>query len=140
MKVILMNDDGGPEVLQYCETSDPVGGSVKIVVDIHAASLNPADWQVRKGYRKNDVQMDFPHILRPDFSDVVREAGPGAGGFSRGDAVFGVLEQVQEGTYAETLAIKAELVAKKPLYSAKIGCHKKLRLLDSYKLHIQTRI
>ncbi len=114
MKAILMNDYGGPEVLQYCETSDPAAGPGEVVVDIHAASLNPADWKVREGYRRNDVQMDFPHILGRDFSGVVREAGPGAGEFSRGDAVFGVLDQGQEGTYAEALSIKAELVAKKP--------------------------
>jgi NADPH:quinone reductase-like Zn-dependent oxidoreductase len=83
-------------------------------VDIHAASLNPADWKVREGHYGTNVQMPFPHILGRDFSGVVREAGPGAGEFSEGDAVFGVLDQGQEGTYAEALAIKADLVAIKP--------------------------
>lgn len=114
MKAILMNDYGGPDVLEYSETADPVAGPGEIVVDIHAASLNPADWKVREGYRKNDVKMDFPHILGRDFSGVVREVGPDAGEFSKGDAVFGVMDQGQEGTYAEAVAIKAELVAKKP--------------------------
>ena len=43
MKAILMKDYGGPEVLQYGDASDPAAGPGEIVVDIHAASMNPAD-------------------------------------------------------------------------------------------------
>ena len=120
MKAILMNDYGGPEVLQYGDTPDPAAGPGEIVVDIHAASLNPADWKVREGYNKSNVQLAFPHILGRDFSGVVREAGPGVEEFSGGDAVFGVLDQGQEGTYAEAYSIKAELVAKKPPFLSHI--------------------
>ncbi|MBT3352657.1 MAG: NADP-dependent oxidoreductase, partial [Nitrospinaceae bacterium] len=114
MKAILMNGYGGPEVLQYGDTPDPAAGSGEIVVDIHAASLNPSDWKSREGRHGSDPKMLFPHILGRDFSGVVREAGPGVGYFSKGDAVFGVLDSGQEGAYAEALAIKAEIVAIKP--------------------------
>ncbi len=113
MKAILMNDYGGPEVLQYGDAPDPAAGPGEIVVDIHAASVNPADWKVREGYNKNN-QMVFPHILGRDFSGVVRETGEGVDDITNGDAVFGILDQGKEGAYAEAYAIKAELVAKKP--------------------------
>ncbi len=115
MKAILMNDYGGPEVLQYGDAPDPTAGPGEIVVDIHAASVNPADWKVREGYNKN-AKMAFPHILGRDFSGVVRETGPGVEDFSSGEEVFGILDQGQEGTYAEACAIKAELVANKPSF------------------------
>lgn len=114
MKAILMNNFGGPEVLQYGDVPDPVAGPGEIVVDIHAASLNPADWKVREGLYGTHGQMPFPHILGRDFSGVVRETGAGVGDFSEGDAVFGVLDRGKEGTYAEAVALKANLAAIKP--------------------------
>ena len=114
MKAILMNGYGGPEVLQYGDAPDPLAGPGEIVVDIHAASLNPSDWKSREGHHGSDPKMPFPHILGRDFSGVVREAGPSAGEFSEGDAVFGVLDQGNEGAYAEVLAIKANIVTIKP--------------------------
>lgn len=114
MKAILMNSHGGPEVLQYTDSADPAAGPDEVVVDIHAASLNPADWKVRAGLRKGSVPLSFPHILGRDFSGVVREAGPGVADFAPGDAVFGITGQGQEGAYAEAIAIRAAIVAKKP--------------------------
>ena len=56
----------------------------------------------------------FPHILGRDFSGVVSEVGAGVTDFKIGDAVFGVTDQGIEGAYAEKIAIKAAIVAKKP--------------------------
>jgi NADPH:quinone reductase-like Zn-dependent oxidoreductase len=39
---------GGPEVLEYGEPPDPAAGEV--LVDIHAASVNAADWKMRGGH------------------------------------------------------------------------------------------
>jgi NADPH:quinone reductase-like Zn-dependent oxidoreductase len=49
-----------------------------------------------------------------DFSGVVSAVGAGVTDFKVGDAVFGVTDQGIEGTYAEKIAIKAAIVAKKP--------------------------
>ncbi len=114
MKAVQMDSYGGPEVLQYRDAPDPVAGPGEIVVDIHAASVNPVDWKVRDGLRKDSAPVSFPHILGRDFSGVVREAGPDVDAFSPGDKVFAVTDQGQEGTYAEAIAIKAALAAKKP--------------------------
>ena len=54
------------------------------------------------------------NILGRDFSGVVSEVGPGVTDFRIGDAVFGVTEQGFEGAYAEKIAVKAAIVAKKP--------------------------
>ena len=48
------------------------------------------------------------------FPGTVAVAGEGVTDFKVGDEVFAVLPGGQEGTYAEKVAIKAELVAKKP--------------------------
>ncbi|ETX00763.1 MAG: hypothetical protein ETSY2_38530, partial [Candidatus Entotheonella gemina] len=111
MKAVRFTQHGGPEVLRYEDAPDPVAGPGEVVVDIHAASVNAADYKVRLGGPNHNLT--FPHILGRDFSGVVSEAGSGAD-LAVGDAVFGVLDQGHEGAYAEKVAIQAEIIAKKP--------------------------
>jgi NADPH:quinone reductase-like Zn-dependent oxidoreductase len=113
MKAVLLTRHGGPEVLQYGEAPDPAAGPGEIVVDVHAASINAADYKVRLG-----GQVTFPHILGRDFSGIVAARAPDVTDIAVGDAVFGVTDQGIEGCYAEKLAIKAAIVARKP---AKLG-------------------
>jgi NADPH:quinone reductase-like Zn-dependent oxidoreductase len=111
MKAAFIEQHGGPEVLKYGDLPDPVAGPGEVVIDIVAASVNGADWKVRAGdYR----QPKFPHVLGRDFSGVVSAVGEGVTDFRVGDAVFGVCEAGQEGAYAEKIAVKAAIVAKKP--------------------------
>jgi NADPH:quinone reductase-like Zn-dependent oxidoreductase len=112
MKAILLTAHGGPEKLIQGEAADPVAGPGEVVVDVHAASVNAADWKVRIGGYGYNVK--FPHILGRDFSGVVSALGAGVTDFAVGDAVFGVMDAGIEGTYAEKLAIKAAIVARKP--------------------------
>ena len=113
MKAMLLTGHGGPDMLRMGEAPDPVAGPGEIVVDIHAASVNGADPKVRTGKGRYQLAR-FPHILGRDFSGVVSAVGQGVTDLKVGDAVFGVLDQGIEGTYAEKLAVKADIVARKP--------------------------
>jgi NADPH:quinone reductase-like Zn-dependent oxidoreductase len=113
MKAVLLTGHGGPEMLRYGEAPDPVAGPGEIVVDVHAASINAADYKVRLG-EGGSRGLSFPHILGRDFSGVVAARGAGVTDLAVGDAVFGVTDQGIEGCYAEKLAIKAAIVATKP--------------------------
>lgn len=113
MKAMLLTGHGGPEMLRYGEAADPAPKPGEVVVDVHAASVNGADPKVRRGGGRYQLSQ-FPHILGRDFSGVVSQVGQGVSDFKVGDAVFGVTDQGIEGTYAEKLAIKAAIVAKKP--------------------------
>jgi NADPH:quinone reductase-like Zn-dependent oxidoreductase len=111
MKAVFIEKFGGPEVLQYGDVPDPVAAAGEVLVDVVAASVNGADWKVRAGQYS---QAKFPLVLGRDFSGVVAAAGAGVDDLRIGDAVFGVLETGREGAYAEKLAIKAGIIAKKP--------------------------
>jgi NADPH:quinone reductase-like Zn-dependent oxidoreductase len=111
MRAMLLTGHGGPEMLRLGDAPDPKAGAGEIVVDIHAASINAADYKVRLG---GHGSLKFPHILGRDFSGVVAALGDGVSGFAVGDAVFGVNDAGHEGAYAEKLAIKAAIVAPKP--------------------------
>jgi NADPH:quinone reductase-like Zn-dependent oxidoreductase len=112
MKAAYLEQQGGPDVLKYGDLPDPKAGLGEVVVDIVAASVNGADWKVRAG--GYGTTLKFPYILGRDFSGTVAALGEGVTDFKVGDAVFGVLPPGQEGTYAEKLAIKAAVIAKKP--------------------------
>ncbi len=112
MKAAYFDEMGGPEVLKYGEVPDPVASPDQVVVDIHAASVNAADAKVRIGHYAPITQ--FPSILGRDFSGVVSAIGTQVKDLKKGDEVFGVCAGGQEGAYAEKIAIKASIVAKKP--------------------------
>ena len=113
MKAAYFMKNGGPEVMQYGDVPDPVAKAGEVVVDVHAASVNGADWKVRAGRYGNPTPY-FPYVPGRDFSGVIAALGDGVKDFKVGDAVFGVVEQVADGGYAEKVAIKAAIVAKKP--------------------------
>jgi NADPH:quinone reductase-like Zn-dependent oxidoreductase len=111
MKAAYIERHGGPDVLKYGDMPDPVAAPGQVVVDISAASVNGADWKVRDG--KSGQLSRFPYILGRDFSGVVSAVGEGVTDLRVGDEVFAVCDVGQEGAYAEKIAIKAAIVAKK---------------------------
>ena len=103
MKACFFRSYGGPEVLEYGDLPDPVPAAGEVLVDIHAASINAADWKMRSG--QYPAKVDLPHVPGRDFSGVVAALGEGARDFKPGDPVFGVCEVPREGAYAEKIAI-----------------------------------
>ncbi len=111
MKAAYLEQNGGPEVFKYGDLPNPKAGPGDVLVDIVAASVNGADWKVRRGEYS---ALKFPYVLGRDFSGTVAALGEGVTDFKVGDVVFGVLPPGQEGTYCEKLAVKAAVIAKKP--------------------------
>jgi NADPH:quinone reductase-like Zn-dependent oxidoreductase len=116
MKASFFRSFGGPEVLEYGELPDPVPAAGEVLVDIHAASINAADWKMRRG---GYGAMAFPHVPGRDFSGVVVRS---AGDFKPGDEVFGVCLVPQEGAYAEKIAIREAIIARKPAQLSHVQC------------------
>src|SRR5262245_39659968 len=110
---------GGPEVMEYGDLPNPVARAGELLVNVHAASVNGADWKMRSG---RYARASLPHIPGRDFSGVVAGLGHGVTDFAVGDAVFGVCEVGQEGAYAEQIAIPAAIVAAKPVGLSHLEC------------------
>ena len=66
MKAAYLEQTGGPEVLKYGDLPDPKAGPGDVVVDIVAASVNGADWKVRRGeYGRAEISLRAgPRFLR----------------------------------------------------------------------------
>lgn len=117
MKACFFRRYGAPEVLEYGELPDPAPAAGEVLVAVHAASVNAADWKMRAG--QYGASISFPHVPGRDFAGVVVE---GAGDFKPGDAVFAVCEVPREGAYAERIAIRESIVARKPEKLTHVQC------------------
>lgn len=116
MKAAYLTGHGGVDKFVYGDLPDPVAGPGEVVVDVHAASVNAADYKVRLGggAYSGASNLHFPYILGRDFSGVVSALGTGVTDLKIGDEVFGVMDQGIEGCYAEKVKIAAAIIAKKP--------------------------
>ena len=110
MKAIVIHQYGGPDVLKFEDTPDPVAGAGEVVVRVAAASINPIDIIERSGAMKDFRPMTFPNVLGWDLAGTIVSVGPQVQGFSLGDKVLAWGYH----TYAELCAVKAELLAKVP--------------------------
>src|SRR5258706_6348053 len=120
MKAAYFMKNGGPEVLQYGDVADPAAGPGEVLVDVHAASVNAADWKVRAGHYAPITA--FPYVPGRDFSGVVAALGAGVRDLKIGDAVFGACNVGKDGAYAEKVAIQSAIVARKPESLSHVEC------------------
>jgi NADPH:quinone reductase-like Zn-dependent oxidoreductase len=86
MKAVIIQQHGGPEVLQYTEVSTPTIKPNEILVQVRACALNHLDVWVRGGLP--GIQIPFPHILGNDISGIVREVGELVTWIHAGDEVL----------------------------------------------------
>ncbi len=114
MKAVQIDEFGGPDVLQVRDIPMPVPGPGDALIDIHSATVNPADWKSRNGGYAKPAEGFFPHTLGRDFSGVVAKLGDDAEGLQVSDEVYGVTPQGADGAYAECICIGADLVGLKP--------------------------
>jgi NADPH:quinone reductase-like Zn-dependent oxidoreductase len=113
MKAIRVHEYGGPEVLRYEEAPRPEPGPGEVLVRIRAAGVNPVDWKVREGRRREALAYRMPFVPGWDVSGVVEAIGPNVTMLNRGDEVYGYPSVVRNGAYAEyTVVPEAELALK----------------------------
>jgi NADPH:quinone reductase-like Zn-dependent oxidoreductase len=113
MKAVRYHGYGGPEVLIYEDAPRPEPEADEVLIRVHAASVNPADWQIRSGKR---FLLEKPFSLTPGFdvSGVVEATGDRVTDFVPGNEVYGMLGLKNSGAYAEYVTCPAAGAAHKP--------------------------
>lgn len=117
MKAVQINSYGGVEVLEVVEDAPkPILAEGQVLVEVHAASINPIDWKICAGYLKDMVPLSFPATLGGDFSGKVMEVGKGVSNFKVGDEIFGQCGILNggSGSFAEFAAADVSKIASKP--------------------------
>ena len=100
--------------VRLAQLPDPVAALGEVLVEIHAASLNPIDFKIVHGDLKRVSKYKLPRPFGFDASGVVKSVGAGAGRFKPGDAVYLRASRDTIGTFAEQIAVDEKFVALKP--------------------------
>ena len=116
MKAVRVHNYGGPEVLRFEDSPRPTPGSGKLLIRVHAASVNPIEWKIRAGYMKDHIPLPLPFIPGWDVSGVVEAVGSGTTKFEKGDEVYARPDVAAHGfgAYAEYVVVKEIETALKP--------------------------
>jgi NADPH:quinone reductase-like Zn-dependent oxidoreductase len=114
MKAIVWRRYGGPEVLRLEDIDMPSPADDQVLVKVHAASVNPADWHRMTGtpylVRIGGLRAPKQTVLGTDLAGVVERAGAKVTAFRPGDRVFGM----RQGSFAEYVAVREDGVAAIP--------------------------
>jgi NADPH:quinone reductase-like Zn-dependent oxidoreductase len=116
MKAAQINQYGGIDAIKVVETDKPSIKDGQVLIEVHAASLNPFDTAVREGKMRSMKELDMPVTLGGDIAGIVAKLGENADGFSLGDKVYGQASVFGggSGAFAEFAATKATQIAKMP--------------------------
>ena len=113
MKTMILKSFGGPDSFELSDVPKPVPQAGQVLVRVHATSINPLDYQVRRGDYPDLVPL--PAITGHDVSGVVEAIGPGVSAFAPGDEVWYTPQIFDgQGSYAEYHVAAESIIARKP--------------------------
>jgi NADPH:quinone reductase-like Zn-dependent oxidoreductase len=113
MKAVRFHTYGDAGVLRCEDAPLPVALEGDLLIQVHAAGVNPADAQFRRGDYQAFAPLPLPFIPGWDVAGTVLMAPPDAN-FRPGDRVFALADMRRQGAYAELIAVSAQHVARAP--------------------------
>jgi NADPH:quinone reductase len=102
MRVVLVSELGGPEVLTVADYPEPVPGPGQVLVDVAAAGVNFSDIYAREG--RPPYRRELPFVLGSEGAGTIVALGAGVTGLAAGDRVAWASAS---GSYTERVVIPA---------------------------------
>jgi NADPH2:quinone reductase len=113
MKAAILKEFGSVENFEIVEIPTPKPGFREVLVKVFATSINPLDFQVRRGDYKNELTL--PVITGHDVSGQIVELGQGVENFKVGDEVYYTPEIFNgQGSYAQYHCAHESIIGLKP--------------------------
>src|SRR5918994_764955 len=114
MLAALIDRYGSNDLVKVVNIAAPVMGPTDLLVQVHAASVNPLDVKTRDGKLKALLKYRFPLVLGNDLAGVVSDVGVQVTRFKKGDAVYARVDKERIGTFAEFAVVREGAAAPKP--------------------------
>ncbi len=120
MKAIVYTEYGSPDVLHLKDVEKPTFDEDEVLVKVHAASVNAADWHLLTAdiflVRLMGMGLLKPKntILGADIAGRVEAVGRNVKQFQPGDEVFGDISGCGWGSFAEYVSVPESALALKP--------------------------
>jgi NADPH:quinone reductase-like Zn-dependent oxidoreductase len=119
MKAIVYTKYGPPDVLRLEEVQKPTPGDGEVLIKVHAASVNYADWGFLRG--KPFLVRVWSGLIKPkhkilggDVAGQVEAVGKNVKQFQPGDEVFGDISSSGWGAFAEYVCASENALVLKP--------------------------
>ncbi len=120
MKAVVYTKYGSPDVLELKEVEKPIPKDDEVLIKVHAAAANYADWALLRG-KPFMVRLMVGGLLKPknkilgiDIAGRVEAVGRNVKQFQPGDEVFGDLSECGFGAFAEYVCARENALALKP--------------------------
>jgi len=114
MKAAVIDRYGRNDLVKVADVAVPGTGPLDLLVQVHAASVNPLDVKTRNGELTTLLRYRFPLVLGNDLSGVVANVGAQVTRFKKGDAVYARLDTDRIGAFAEFAVVREGAAALKP--------------------------
>ena len=114
MKAFIVERYGSKDGLRAGEVPEPELRDDEVLVQVHAAGVNPLDAKIRNGEFKLILPYRPPFVLGHDVAGVAIRVGPRVRQFKPGDQVYARPDDFRIGAFAEYIAVKEESLALKP--------------------------
>jgi NADPH:quinone reductase-like Zn-dependent oxidoreductase len=114
MRALVFTRYGRADQIVFAEIPRPVPKPDEILVQVHAAGLNPIDNTIPKGTFKTFLRFQLPATLGSDLAGIVLEVGSRVIRFKPGDAVFASIFDLGAGALAEFAVVPENVAALKP--------------------------
>jgi NADPH:quinone reductase-like Zn-dependent oxidoreductase len=119
MKAVVYHQYGSPDVLELTEVEKPAPKDDEVLLKVHAASVNPADWHLLRGMPyiarlQLGLRKPKDRVLGCDVAGQVEAVGKNVTMLQPGDEVFGSPFMHGFGAFAECVCVSEDLLAPKP--------------------------
>ena len=115
MRALVLKRYARTDQLAFADIPRPVPKPEEILVQVHAAGLNPIDNMIPKGAFKPILRLQLPATLGSDLAGVVVEVGRRVTRFKPGDAVFAsIFDLSGTGALADLALVPESAAALKP--------------------------
>lgn len=109
-RAVVATGFGGPDLLRVMDVDVPPPGPGQVLLHVHAAGVNPADWKSYSGLWGTDPER-LPMRLGFEAAGVVAAVGPDVDGVAVGDEV---IANPASGAYADRILVAAGSLMPKP--------------------------
>jgi alcohol dehydrogenase len=114
MKAFIVDRYGSADRVRASEVPYPEMRDDDVLIEIHAAGVNPLDSKIRDGAFKLLLPYRLPLILGNELAGVVIRVGSRVRRFKLGDEVYARPDKNRIGTFAEFIAVTEADLAIKP--------------------------
>ena len=114
MKAMILDRYGKKGRMRFGDMPDPELADNEVLVQVHAAGVNPLDAKIKSGEFKLLLPYRFPLVLGHDVAGVVVRVGGRVKKFKPGDEVYSRPDDFRISAFAELIAIKEDSLALKP--------------------------